>query len=101
MNFPDPHATIGVKAPFDQVFSTQQAVDAVAASAGRALVVFSGGARADETVLTRTREAMDAGATGVIYGRNIWQRDHDESLRFAERLKNILTRYTSRPEAAS
>ncbi len=38
---------------------------------------------------------MDAGATGLIFGRNIWQREHGESLRFAGRLKDILARYSS------
>lgn len=102
VNFPDPTATHGVKAPYDREFSTQQAVHAVVASAGRALVVFSGGERADDdAVLTRTREAMDAGATGVIYGRNIWQREHDESLRFCAQLKDILSRYPSGREQPS
>ena len=94
VNFPDPTATTGVKAPYDREYTTPQALAAVVASAGHALVVFSGGAKAgDEAVPTRTREAMDAGATGVIYGRNIWQRDHDESLRFAAQLRDILARY--------
>ncbi len=29
---------------------------------------------------------------GVIYGRNIWKSDHDESLRFAAHLRAILAR---------
>lgn len=94
VNFPDPTLNAGLKAPYDRQFSTQQAVDSVVTSAGRALVVFSGGERADDdALLTRTRRAMDAGATGVIYGRNMWQREHDESLRFAARLTDILSRY--------
>ncbi|MEO3939027.1 aldolase [Dermatophilaceae bacterium Soc4.6] len=94
VNFPDPTVTQGVKAPYDRLFTTEQAVAAVVASAGRALVVFSGGMKVDdETVLSRTREAMNAGAVGVIYGRNVWQRDHDESLRFAAQLRSILARY--------
>ena len=102
VNLPDPTPTTGVKAPYARPFSTQQAPDAVVASAGRAMVVFSGGANTnDETVLTRTREAMDAGATGVIYGRNIWQREHDESLRFAARLKDILAGYPCGPDGPS
>jgi class I fructose-bisphosphate aldolase len=99
VNFPDPTATHGVKAPYDRSYTTSQALAAVVASAGRALVVFSGGAKAgDEEMLTRTREAMESGATGVIYGRNIWQRDHDESLRFADQLRDILARYPTAPE---
>ncbi len=94
VNFPDPRATTGATPPYDRQYTTPQALAAVVASAGRALVVFSGGAKVgDEVVLTRTREAMEAGATGVIYGRNIWQRDHDESLGFAAQLRDILARY--------
>ncbi len=96
INFPDPGATSGVPSPYDQHFTTEQALDHVVTSAGRAMVVVSGGARADdEDLLTRTRQAMDAGATGAIYGRNVWQRDHAESLRLAERLRDILTDYPS------
>jgi hypothetical protein len=91
VNFPDPGATQGVKAPYDRRYTTQQAVATVVASAGRVQVVFSGGAKSGgETVLSRTREAMDI---GVIYGRNIWQREHDESLRFTAKITDILTRY--------
>ncbi len=43
----------------------------------------------DETELTRTGEAMDDSATGVIYRRNIWQRGSDESLRSAERSRTF------------
>ncbi len=99
VNVPDPSATQGVKAPYDRSYTTQQAVAAVVASAGRAQVVFSGGTKAgDETVLSRTREAMDAGAIGVIYGRNIWQREHDESLRFTAKITDILARYPNPTE---
>ncbi len=102
VNFPEPTATTGVKPPYDEPYTISQALAAVIASAGRALVVFSGGAKADdETVLSRTREAMDAGATGVIYGRNIWQREHDESLRSAAQLHVILARYPAAHEGPS
>jgi class I fructose-bisphosphate aldolase len=98
VNFPDPTATSGVKAPYDREVSTQRALDSVVASAGRALMVFSGGEKAtDDAVPTRTQQAMDVGATGVTCGRNIWQRDHDQSLRFAARLADILGRYPSSP----
>jgi class I fructose-bisphosphate aldolase len=38
---------------------------------------------------------MDAGATGIIFGRNVFQRGHDESLRFVAQLKEILAKYPS------
>lgn len=41
-----------------------------------AMVVVSGGPKLDrlEDVFRMTRDAMDAGAAGVTYGRNVWQR---------------------------
>jgi fructose-bisphosphate aldolase, class I len=41
------------------------------------------------------RQSMEADATGLMFGRNVWQREHDESLRFAARLQDILAKYRS------
>jgi class I fructose-bisphosphate aldolase len=96
VNFPHPERRAGVKAPYEAEFTSQQAVDAVVRSANRTLVLFSGGERAgDEAMLGKARESMEAGATGLIFGRNVWQRQHDESLRFVERLREILAKYPS------
>jgi fructose-bisphosphate aldolase, class I len=38
---------------------------------------------------------MEARATGLIFGRNLWRREHDESLRFVTRLQEILAKYPS------
>ena len=38
---------------------------------------------------------MEAGATGLIFGRNVWQREHDEPLRFVAQLRDILAKYSS------
>jgi DhnA family fructose-bisphosphate aldolase class Ia len=74
----------------------QHAVDAVVRSAARTPVLLSGGEKgADEEVLDKARMAMEAGALGVIFGRNVWQRRHDESLRFVERLRELLSKYPS------
>ena len=32
---------------------------------------------------------------GLIFGRNVWQRQHDESLRFASLLRDILATHPS------
>ena len=74
----------------------QQAVDAVVRSANRTLVLVAGGSRvSDEATLEKARMSMDAGATGLIFDRNVWQRPHDESLRLVARLHEILDRYPS------
>jgi len=44
-------------------------------------------------MLEKARLSMDAGATGLIFGRNIWQREHSESLRFAGLLREILAKH--------
>ena len=45
-------------------------------SAGRSLVVLSGGSKIDDDkLLEQTRYIMEAGGSGVIYGRNVWQRE--------------------------
>ena len=59
-------------------------------------MLVSGGERAgDEAMLEKARQSMEAGATGLIFGRNVWQREHDESLRFVARLREILAKYPS------
>jgi fructose-bisphosphate aldolase, class I len=74
----------------------QQAIDAVVRSANRTLVLVSGGERAgDEAMMEKARQAMEAGATGLIFGRNVWQREHDLSLRFVTRLRDILAKHPS------
>ncbi|HEV8373838.1 MAG TPA: fructose-bisphosphate aldolase, partial [Actinomycetota bacterium] len=74
----------------------QDAVNAVVRSAARTPVLLSGGERGgDEEVLDKARMAMEAGALGVIFGRNVWQRRHDESLRFVDRLRELLSKYPS------
>ncbi len=93
VNFPHPEKPYGAYA---REFSSQQAIDAVVRSANRTLLLVSGGERAgDEAMLEKARQSMEAGATGLIFGRNIWQREHSESLRFAAQLKDILAKYSS------
>jgi class I fructose-bisphosphate aldolase len=96
VNFPHPEKRTGVPAAYDTGFTPQQAIDAVVRSANRTLVLVSGGSKAgDQAMLDKARESMEAGATGLIFGRNVWQRPHDESLRFVSQLKDILAKYPS------
>jgi class I fructose-bisphosphate aldolase len=96
VNFPQPEKQSGVAEPYLSEFSPQQAIDAVVRSANRTLLLVSGGERAgDEAMLEKARQSMEAGATGLIFGRNVWQREHGESLRFVTRLRDILTKYPS------
>ncbi|MFC4079598.1 class I fructose-bisphosphate aldolase [Amycolatopsis samaneae] len=94
VNFPHPEKTDGVPATYAREFTSRQAIDAVVRSAGRTLLLVSGGGKtSDEAMLNKARESMAAGATGLIFGRNVWQREHDESLRFVAALREILAEH--------
>ena len=94
LNFPklNPDSDKDSPAPYNEGnFSQEEAVQHVVSSAGRSLVVLSGGSRTDdETVLAHTRAIMDAGGTGVIFGRNVWQREWNEALEIIEQIKETL-----------
>lgn len=96
VTFPHPEKRKNVKAEYDKEFSTQDAMNAVVRSANKTLVLISGGSKdSDDVMFSRGSEAMDAGATGFIFGRNVWQREYDESLRFVGKLREILAAHPS------
>jgi class I fructose-bisphosphate aldolase len=75
----------------DLRLTEQEAIRKLILSAGRAFVLFSGGARiGDAELLERAREAMRAGATGLIFGRNMWQRPMDEALAMTAKIRDIM-----------
>lgn len=66
----------------------------VVQSAGRCMVLFSGGSKlGDEDLLHKARTAMEAGATGLIFGRNMWQRPYDEALAATTSVMNVLREF--------
>lgn len=96
VNFPHPELRTNIKKEYDKDFTSQEAINAVVRSANRTLVIVSGGEKAGDAVMfEKARESMEAGAAGLIFGRNVWQRDHDASLRFANALREILSEYPS------
>jgi class I fructose-bisphosphate aldolase len=95
VNFPNAARKDGVKKEYAELeLSEQEAVNAVVRSANRSLVLLSGGEKAgDEGVVEKARMSMEAGATGLIFGRNVWQRPYEESLRFVDKLTELLAKY--------
>jgi fructose-bisphosphate aldolase, class I len=66
----------------------------VVESAGRALVLVSGGEKVgDQELLLKVRSSMDAGATGIIFGRNLWQRPYSDALALTRELHGIFREY--------
>jgi class I fructose-bisphosphate aldolase len=74
--------------------SREEAVRMVVESAGRTMVLFSGGEMQGEgTVIDKARIGMESGATGLIFGRNIWQRPYDEALALAQQIRDMMRDY--------
>jgi fructose-bisphosphate aldolase, class I len=94
LNMPklDPEKDKDSPAPYNEMEVDQaEAIRHCVASAGRALVVLSGGSKVDdETVLGNTRMVMEAGGSGVIFGRNVWQREWSEALEIIGQIKETL-----------
>lgn len=94
LNMPkiDPEKDKDSPAPYNEGgFDQQDAITHCVESAGRALVVLSGGSRIeDDQLLEQTRFVMQAGGSGVIYGRNVWQREWSEALEIVAQIKEIM-----------
>ncbi len=82
-------------APYNALsLSAEAAFRKVVQSAGRALVLVSGGERVgDAELLTKVRASMGAGATGIIFGRNLWQRPLGEALSITRKIHAVFREY--------
>ncbi|HEY7834075.1 MAG TPA: fructose-bisphosphate aldolase [Ktedonobacterales bacterium] len=97
VNVPKPRSANDAASPEpykSREFTHEDMVRQVVASAGRALVLFSGGEMAGEgDVIAKARIAMESGATGLIFGRNVWQRPFEEALGLAREMHEMLRDY--------
>ncbi len=74
--------------------SEEAAIRKVVISAGRTLVLISGGSKiSDEDLIHKARIAMEAGVTGLIFGRNVWQRRFDDAMSITQRIQEMLKAY--------
>jgi class I fructose-bisphosphate aldolase len=100
LNMPkiNPEKDKAAPAPYNEGnFTQEDAIRHAVASAGRSLVVLSGGSKVDDDkLLEQTRFVMQAGGSGVIYGRNVWQREWNEALQIIEQIKEIMLSSVSR-----
>jgi fructose-bisphosphate aldolase, class I len=94
LNMPklDPESDKKSPAPYNEMeVSQEEAIRQCVESAGRSLVVLSGGSKADDqTVLGHTKMIVEAGGSGVIFGRNVWQREKSEALEIIGQIKETL-----------
>lgn len=91
VNYPKLGATPDAPKPYDTLeLDHEEAVKRVITAAGRSKILISGGSKEDDQdVLDKARISLEAGAMGLIFGRNIWQRPWDASLKMIESLHGI------------
>ncbi|HTW83130.1 MAG TPA: hypothetical protein VMD91_03550 [Candidatus Sulfotelmatobacter sp.] len=66
----------------------------VVKSAGRTLVLVSGGSKlGDDATIEKAHLAMEAGCVGLIFGRNMWQRHWDDAVAMSGRMHELLKNY--------
>jgi fructose-bisphosphate aldolase, class I len=86
--YPEPYNTLKL--------DIKAALKKVVASAGRTMTIISGGEKmGDKELFDKVRASMEAGATGLIFGRNIWQRPYAEALKVAEKTRKLLSEFPS------
>jgi class I fructose-bisphosphate aldolase len=100
LNMPklNPEQDKNAPAPYnDWDVSLDQAISHCVESAGRSLVVLSGGSKIDDDkLLGQSRMIMEAGGSGVIFGRNVWQREWSDALRIIGQIKETLLKSRTR-----
>jgi fructose-bisphosphate aldolase, class I len=81
--------------PYDTLqMDAAEAVRRAVRAAGKTMVIFSGGSKiSDDGVMDYARLAMEAGAHGLIFGRNMWQRPMDSALELTGRVKSLMQQY--------
>ncbi len=98
LNLPeyDEQKAKGLPKPYDQMkFTPQEGLEKVVKSAGKTLVLVSGGSKiSDEDLLEKVKISMEAGVTGLIFGRNMWQRKFEDALKLTEKIKRIMSEYS-------
>ncbi|MDO8634194.1 MAG: fructose-bisphosphate aldolase [archaeon] len=66
----------------------------VVESAGKTFVIVSGGGKvSDKDLVGKTEFCLKAGVTGLVYGRNMWQRPYGEALEMTKKIKQMLLKY--------
>lgn len=81
--------------PYDKLkLSPEDSIKKVIKSAGKTLVLVSGGSKTnDEDLLNKVELSMRAGACGIIFGRNLWQRPFEESNKLNNKITEIMKKH--------
>ncbi|MFT4326681.1 MAG: class I fructose-bisphosphate aldolase [Candidatus Woesearchaeota archaeon] len=95
VNFPQPvNKLCPEKYQMTKDWDLGKRIEKVVSSAGRSILIFSGGSKvSEEELMHRIDESLKNGGRGVIFGRNLWQRPFDEAIALAQKIQERLTKY--------
>jgi len=81
--------------PYDSLqLNAKEALEKVIRSAGKTMALISGGEEmGDDELLEKVRISLEAGATGMVFGRNLWQRPFKKALEIAEQIKILMIEF--------
>lgn len=83
--------------PYNEIkLEAKAALQKVIQSAGKTMVLLSGGSKlSDEDALAKARIAFEAGATGLLFGRNMWQRSWEDALAITRKMKELVKEFSA------
>lgn len=94
VNLPEKTTPESPKPYCDMKINSEEMTRQVVQSAGKAFVIISGGSKVgDEDLLSKVEISMKAGAIGLIFGRNMWQRPMKEALDITKKMQAIIKKY--------
>jgi class I fructose-bisphosphate aldolase len=97
VNYPETNEAVRSvsPAPYNELALNElDAAKKVVASAGKALVIFSGGNKVSEQqLLDNVKVSMESGGVGLIFGRNMWQRPMPEALDVSKKVCDLMAKY--------
>lgn len=90
----DPNKLSKAPKAYQRTWTVEEALEQIIRSAGRSLVIFAGGEKsAGGMALGKAEACMKAGGTGLIFGRNVWQRSLGEALSISQSIHGLLAQY--------
>jgi len=91
----DPATADKLPKPYNTMqFTDVEGLRKVVKSAGRTLVLVSGGSKmGNDDTIKKAHAAMEAGCVGLIFGRNMWQRKWDDAVAMSSRMHDVLNNY--------
>ncbi|OLZ10605.1 class I fructose-bisphosphate aldolase [Sulfobacillus thermosulfidooxidans] len=90
----DPARLAHAPKAYQREWTLESAVQQIIRSAGRSLVIFAGGEKgSQESALEKARLCMECGATGLIFGRNVWQQSYHDAMTLSEQIHQLLANY--------